>query len=649
MRPNSLLPIVCISTVAFGQAPKLPGVKCATPPTIDGVIDPTLEWKDAATYESFVDTNSGAPSSEHTKIWLAYDDKFIYFAAHADEPAQINATEYRVNASLSNEDHVSLAVDFSGTLADFNTFSINPLGATSLSLAGGRAAKREWLGEFVAKGKLVKGGYEVEARIPWALMRLGRSGKSDLRIFASRYHVHSLLTDAMSFTQNNQIQNSPYWVGVDLPKERTPQTLKLLPYGYGGWDKTDGRITDAGLDLKAPLTDKIELVGSVNPDFRNIENQLLSLDFSRFERLAGEVRPFFLEGRSYMGTALFASQRIKRFDVGLNTYGKIDDKTSFGLIDTWWAHNEENLVFNVTNNPTPNDQLRVSYAGTNRPEMKNDGYLIRYRKNVGQTNLFVRTMGTKDLDNGFGASHYGSIGWGKLPWYVYTDYSYTQPDFTPRLGFFPEVDLKGPSINVDYNPQWAKGPFAQADVNAYYVDYHHIDGSFYRREGALFATGRYRPLRVAPHVSVDWQNFEGEKDLLWTEGLSYPYNDSYRNLSLNYSHGTAATLPYRTLSFGGRYRTLRNRLDLSLTGQIVRYQGYSDQIIATASYDLGNDQSISGRLVKSNDKIGPYLAYRKAGNRGAEYFLLIGDPNRDQFRTAIVLKMTMPLEVLLRR
>lgn len=646
----SLFCLLCLVTSSvLGQAPKLIAVPCKVPPVIDGFIDTATEWKDVKPYEALVDSQSGAVSGERTQLWLCYDSKFIYLAVHAEEKDQINASEYRVNAALDNEDHITFGVDFSGTMSDFNYFSVNPLGATSIRLAGGRAAKREWLGEFVAKGHVFPGGYEVEARIPWALMKRGHSGMSDLRINFSRFHQHNQRSDTLAFTRNNLINNTPYWIGVDLPKEREAPTLKLLPYAYVGWDKEQGHIADAGLDLKTPVTDRIELVGSINPDFKNIESQLLSLDFSRFERLSSEVRPFFLEGRSYLNTALFASQRIERFDAGLNTYGKLDDKTSFGLIDTWLVHKEEDIVFNLSRNPTPNDQLRISYAGQNRPDVKNDGYLARYYRNFGPFSALFRTMGTKDADNGFGQSQYASVSYNKNPWGIYSDYTYTEASFSPRLGFVPEVDLKGPSMYAEYNPLFEKGTVAQVDLNVYGGSFQHIDGSFYRNEGTINASFQHRKTGLQPSASIDWQDFEGQKDRLVTTNLEYPYNNGYRNVYAGYSFGTAATLPYRTASFGGRYRTLRNKLDLSLSAQTVSYQGYADQIIFTANYDLGKDQSISGRIVKAGGNIGPYIAYRKAGNRGAEYFLLVGNPNTEQFRTAVVLKVTVPFEIALKK
>ena len=39
------------------------------------------------------------------------------------------------------------------------------------------------------------------------------------------------------------------------------------------------------------------------------------------------------------------------------------------------------------------------------------------------------------------------------------------------------------------------------------------------------------------------------------------------------------------------------------------------------------------------------LAYRRSGNRGNEYFLIFGDPNSKKFRSTLVLKFVMPVEL----
>ncbi|HAX41407.1 MAG TPA: hypothetical protein DCY80_02475, partial [Solibacterales bacterium] len=291
--------------------------KAAEPPKIDGTIH-QAEWG-ASHGEGFFDTRNGA-AAEPGRFWLTYDEKYIYFAAQLDgDPKSIKATEYRQNVRISSDDSVFLIVEPFGNANQANVFGVNARGATDVRIAGGRAIKREWLGEFMASGRVTEKGFEIEARIPWGIMRLPAPGKRDVRFNVVRYNPTSQREMEWHYT-NQQSSNSPFWRGVEVPESGNERTLKLLPYVYSGWSR-NGHIANGGLDLKTSLTDQIDLVGTVNPDFRNVENQILSVDFSYFERLAGEARPFFLEGTNFFGTSrdapLFASQRIGKFDAGL--------------------------------------------------------------------------------------------------------------------------------------------------------------------------------------------------------------------------------------------------------------------------------------------------------------------------------------------
>jgi len=173
---------------------------------------------------------------------------------------------------------------------------------------------------------------EAEARIPWPIMNLPGAGRREVRFNVSRFVVRTQRRSVFGYTGGGRLADTPRWTGVLLlrPQSRA-RTLHLLPYTFGGIDPAAGGIaTRRSRPQGAAGGEYPTGWGRVHPDFRNIENQILSLDFSRFERLAGEVRPFFLEGRQYSGSALFASQRIGDFDVGLNSYGKINTKTQFG-------------------------------------------------------------------------------------------------------------------------------------------------------------------------------------------------------------------------------------------------------------------------------------------------------------------------------
>ncbi|MFX9097180.1 hypothetical protein ABTN72_19195, partial [Acinetobacter baumannii] len=80
----------------------------------------------------------------------------------------------------------------------------------------------------------------------------------------------------------------PYMTRISTGTIVRPRSFKLLPYTYLGVDEGGKPINNFGLDLKAPLSQNLDMVATVNPDFRNVENAILSLDFSYFARLAND-------------------------------------------------------------------------------------------------------------------------------------------------------------------------------------------------------------------------------------------------------------------------------------------------------------------------------------------------------------------------
>ena len=133
------------------QGPRsLPGIKLPKAPKIDGVLAPG-EWPDGARGEGFKDKGTGTVSDEKAEFWIGYDDRHVYFSARAmTNPTKIVAEEYRQNVNLQGNDSFLLALDGLSSGQDFDVFTINAQGATNLRLAGGRAAKTEWLGDFEA-------------------------------------------------------------------------------------------------------------------------------------------------------------------------------------------------------------------------------------------------------------------------------------------------------------------------------------------------------------------------------------------------------------------------------------------------------------------------------------------------------------------
>lgn len=619
--------------------------KVTAPPVIDGKLTPE-EWSAMPSADGFVDKETGQPAEKGT-FWLGYDDKYIYFAARINtNPATVRATEYRTNVSLKSDDVVFLGIDAFGTGNELNIFGVNARGATDIRIAGGRAAKREWLGEFSANGRKIDTGYEVEARIPWGIMRLPAPGKRDVRVLVARYDPKTQRDTFWVYLPNGN-SDIPLWRGVDVPRSGNERSIKLLPYAYGGLSERD-HIANAGLDLKTSITDRIDAVGTINPDFRNIENQILSLDFSYFERLAGESRPFFLEGNQYFQTSrdtpLFASQRIQKFDAGFKTFGQITDRTNFAVLDTVDFGERNNFVGNVRHRLGPNGSVAGAITTvTDKNGSDNTATYLALDSTKDGLGFFGQHMTTRDTTNGGGHRYNTGFFYQKEGWTGSLEYVEISPSFLPRLGFAPERDLKGVSAAMGLERPVAKGPIMEWGFEASAKDYHHFDKSQYRR-GAEFATSLTMRNGLDFDFGAMFENFQGSHDRGIFLSLEHPRGDSYRHWQIDYMSGDISGQKYDAISLRGAYRPVE-RLQLSLSAQEVHHFERDTQLILGANYDIGKEESVSGRVVRRGRDINGYLAFRRSGGRGAEYFLIIGDPNARTWQTAIVLKVVLPFEL----
>lgn len=627
----------------------VPGYLMANPPKIDGILDEE-EWKDVPTFEGLVDSSNGGSVPYQGKFWLGYDSKYIYFAARLpdDDPSKIKAPEYRTNVSLQGNDDVAIIVDPFGTLADFNVFQINPRGATNARIVGGRAAKREWVGEIEAKCRVLKDGWEAEVRIPWSIMKLPPSGPRDVRFNVYRFCPRYGRDTSWRLIENGHIQDTPHWTNVTVPPA-PPRVLQFLPYTYTGY-APDGYVANAGLDLKTSLNDNLDFAGTINPDFRNIENQVLSIDHSYFERLAGESRPFFLEGGNYFHTSndapIFTSQRIRSFDAGEKLYGKINPKTDIAILNTTDFSNQNNFVLNAFNQMSAHKSFRVAFSDMNTPDIKNTAYHGEYRTDRGPWTFYYQNAGTTDTIDGKGVRHNPGINYSNGNYGGYFEYSSVTSHFDPRLGFAPQTGFHGFNGDMNLGHNLLHGPIQAENYNLFWRGWDKFDGGGKYIHEMNFSTDH--SLRSGTDISLSYDAFEFGpfKDHVYTAGILRPWNDNYRRWSIFHGWGEVEGTDYRTTGVNFLYRPI-DTLQINGSYQTVDHNGTDRQAIVSANYDLGNDRSISGRAIYRGEDWNAYVAYRRSGNAGMEYFLILGDPNARKFRSSLILKLTYPLQMFL--
>ena len=624
----------------------IPGTRVQTPPKLDGVVDPA-EWPDVARREGFFSQDTNQPAPARAEFWLTYDREYIYFAARVQaDPGTIVKEEYRQNVSLEANDAIRIAIDPHGSLQSFHNFAFNPSGATNVQLAGGRANKTEWSGAFEAFARVTKDGWEGECRIPWSLLITDVRAKRDLRFNIGWTCMHTK-REYLWQVHRGDLTKLGIWKDVELNVAPEPRALLLLPYAYAGASK-DQFIANTGLDMKTNVTNAITAVGTINPDFRNIENQILSLDFSYLERLTGEARPFFLEGANFLNTGmdqrLFTSQRIRDVDLGVKTYGRLSPSTTFGVLSTWDFGIENATVLSIGQRLTPRSNLSAAYVGYQNPGKDNHGARIAYGNLIGTYDVYGLVMHTQDKERGSGTNYRTGYYRPSGNWETYGEYAHVSSDFFPRIGFAPERGFAGFYWGTEQKSYLKESPvFDYTEAEFFYLDYNRLDGSPYRQELYVdYGVALKNQMYVAvSHMQAQFHPF---KDVFTSARIEFPREDRYRRFILSGSSGHIQGGAYNSLSANLLYRPIPY-LQVSAGAQYVNHFGNESLFILSANYDIAKYESIGGRMSVRDGVINWYLSYRRSGGNGNEYFLILGDPNTESFKTQLILKAVMPIKI----
>lgn len=640
--------VLWASAFGTGNIPSLPDSPASSPPKIDGVLTPE-EWSGAASFSGFFfDADMGTTDSNPVSFKLSYDAKYIYFGVEVkDDPKGLIMDEYRPNADLRNNDHIELLIEPYAKGSDFNQFRVNPGGAFELNLAGGTANKEEWRGGLRSASKLNPDGWSAEMAIPWDVMALPSAGTRDLMVNILWNDKSSLRRKIWHFN-NGDLSKTPLWKGVQVPRTAAGREIKLLPFLYAGYsDKGRDFIFNSGLDFKASLNPNSLLVGTVNPDFRNIENQVLSLDFSYFERLASESRPFFQEGSGYRGVGfdsrIFASQRIRSFDAGLNTYGNLDSRTTYSLLTTQDFGNASNIVATMDRKLNNRSNLNVAYVSAMQKGLNNQAAMLNGWTRDGEMEYFGGARITEDDVTKTGTSINLGATRNSKGWFNYLEYQQVSESFNPRLGFQRERDFRGLSTWHEFEKAHPRGPIAETGFEFGGGWAERLDGTPYRKNFDLNTSVTFRN-------GVDWDMSLGQGTFLdsvdqnFRINVEYPIGNPYRRAYIDYVTGNFDRQAYDQFGMGFSYRPFK-KVQTGVSAQWQRHYEDSRQLIASLSWDLGTYESLAGRVVEREGDINWYLSWRRSGGLGAEFFVILGDPNAREFTKSLILKAVFPLSI----
>lgn len=417
--------------------------------------------------------------------------------------------------------------------------------------------------------------------------------------------------------------------------------LQFTPFTVGSANTDNSGYFNAGIDLEARYRN-LRLLGSISPDFRTVEDAILSLDFSYFERLPAETRPFFLNGLAYYSPTYLATQRIDTFNAGGKLFGNVDPSTRIGLLETanFWDTNQ--FVLGLSHQFGPKLEISAGVKDLHDLSINNRFGSGRVLYTDGPISLRADVRATHDDQQGDGNSVEAQLAYAKGDFYARVKGVDTSPNFLDRLGYFTETDVKGIDAAAGVFKPLRSGPISGAGLNLFTSQYQFRNGAPYRNY-----VGGNASLSFRNGTEVEGYYTHGyylqNKDDFGEVAISRPaWNDRIR-FGVDLTEGRLASAGYHNALL---YFALRptGRLQMAGSVQTVQHFGYQSQSIFRFNYLLAPRQTLSGRLVQYQNNWNFYLRYANSVSKRVVYEVLLGDPNTLRFQKAIWLKLEFPME-----
>lgn len=645
--------------------PTIPAVKVNPAPVIDGDLSDQA-WQEAFKITEFFSMiQEQARFYEKTEAYVCYDDRHLYiaFRCYDSQPQLIKAQQrkrgWRLNLGdeeglIPVDDIVFVMIDplnrvqFVGGAT--YTFAVNPNGAQTEDIPGGAAAKIEWRGDWKAATKMDDRGWSAEMAIPFQILRLPPDPRYLGLAFFRALPPPRLEAFSFPYRRREASNNSAEWGPADIPRQDPP--VLTMPYtSLGAGAGVSGLRT--GLDIKQHLPNGLQWQATLNPDFRTIEDVVETIDFTYVPRLLPDRRPFFAEGQGYLPRPfMFQTRLISDVVAGTKVFGKVG-RTSVGLLSAYESGDRLSIGSRFGYDINKFVATRLEYAHRTKSR-GSPAHRLSLRANFptrkGWTYNFGAEWAKMDSD-----------GWeleiGRWPsdpgkWGFYASLE-QRGRLRPSIGFIPERDYRDLDVGFNYFDRPEKGSLLGWGCFLDFSERTHRGA----RKGQILDRSRnlgfFAQTRSGWSGTLFYNHYDRPPFRDRVIGLDINWNsfDQYRRGGLSVSIGRRGGRAYRfvTLSQGLR---LADRFSLNLSFEHLSRQQKTYQAVLSGVYDLDwrGERSLVFRFVKGSvpEPGNPltllpvnngYIGFRQVLPRGADIFLLIGDPNARQTEFKALLKI----------
>jgi hypothetical protein len=644
-----------LSAPAFGQthaAPPPPGHtrsvvahRASVTPVIDGVVS-DQEWKEGSIADRFwVSQWKKAPSGE-TRVVVLYDDHALYFAFTCldDRPDLIRASQITRDGSPGIDDRVTVELDPYHNHRSLSSFTVTARGTQSDAMAGGRARKIEWKGEWRAAAQRTPFGWTAEMAIPFDILDFDAETHT-FGINFSRYQSRTKESSEWAdLTPQRLPEEAGHLTALRLPAAGTGGRLTVMQYASGSMGRAhaDGDTpggAGTGADVRYEWPGSLTSVASVRPDFSDTDADIAGIGFSYTEKFVRDRRPFFQEGSGFFADeSLFHSGRVENFDVGVKTFGRVADYQVGVLATSGVARSD--YVSRIVREIGPAFNLSATLVGTNQSALDNNTLQLQAGGRLGrhlQVDGDVARSSTYG-QRGDGLRGHGSLGYHSAHWYSGVWMDHTDPGYLPANGFIAAdvIGTTGQGLYGGYNRGFGDGWLRYADASVTYDSRDTVRGLRQRETTSLYAgaktslnvqlnagmtVGSYRPRGSAPGEWTDTFN----DDRYYQASAYYNSPGGQFGYGALYAWGFLGFQDYESVA-PSLWVAPNPHLSLSYSFERATHYDAQQQHVLSGTWEIDGGQALSARWFEYDG--GYYrVSYRRTMGRGVDaYGVYTTDP-----------------------
>lgn len=495
---------------AAGPGNAFPAARAAAPlPAHPAITAPGWAAGALAPPGGWIDLTTRAAAPLGTRVWMLYDEHNLYVAFRCEQRGTpITATQSTNGIGFGSDDFAGVGIDTSGNGSLGYFFETTPRGVRYQQAEENVRYRPQW----TAAAAVSDGGWSAVLIIPLDALRIHAGSPQNWRINFIRSIAAT--ADHYTFAYDGLMQDGPVgegwptygnlrfwpsWTGIRVtgvkgsarPKPRAEvyalesfgRDRNLFQQANGAFAPQQVRVT--GIDVSYPLTHTINFVGTLNPDFSNVEIDQQTIAPQEFGRFLQEYRPFFAQGASFLNPnpnpfgpdEIFYSPSVGPFDRGEKVEGTYGLQ-SFGLLnfrgyDVTTGNTFDDTAFGFAHAlPDRTFQYWADGVFAHHSLFGDDSTAEAGVKGRNLRNGFVWSFDTAVehgswVPQGTAQSSYGFVDVHKPYYEVNLEYADLSPNYDPIDGFTANSDIRGFTlfVNTTGSLKWMKNfnVFATAD------------------------------------------------------------------------------------------------------------------------------------------------------------------------------------------